>query len=316
VRFDDPRRLTVRWALATPVDVLHLHWLEYLTGSHMTERWHGPKLLLRAARLLAVVAVLKARRVRLVWSVHNLRPHDARHPRFDLAMSRIIARLADRIIASSHYAAGLVRDVYRVDRVTVGYHGTLEGEFPTAERDRAQARRALGIPEDAHVLLAFGLIRAYKQIPQLITEFRALPDAGLRLIVAGRPLPASVGEAVRAAAGDDARIVLLLDHVPDEQVSELHLAADVAVLPYRDVFSSSALLLALSLGLPVVARAGTTADEVAAPDALVAYRDGELAAALARTRGMDRARAREAALSSARRFPWSATAERVLACYR
>ncbi len=166
------------------------------------------------------------------------------------------------------------------------------------------------------MFLTFGLVRAYKQIPELVGAFRGLPDADLRLIVAGRPLPAGAGEAVRAAAGDDPRIVLLLDHVPDERVSELHLAADVAVLPYRDVFSSSALLLALSLGLPVVAPAGTTAGEVAAPPALQAYRDGELADALARTRGLDRARARQAALSAARRFPWSATAEQVLACYR
>ncbi len=316
VRFEIPRRLSLRWALRSPLDVLHLHWVEYLTGSHLSERLHGVRTLLRTARLLAVIALVKARRARLVWSVHNLQPHDARHPRFDLAVSRCVARMADHVIAHSEHAAELVRAEYRVDDVTVAYHGTLEGQFSAASVDRNTVRRRLGVPETAHVFLTFGLIRAYKQVPELIQAFGQLPDPDLRLIVAGRPLPPAVGEAVRArrraTAGDPAA----RSRARRGGQRALHLAADAAVLPYRDVFSSSALLLALSLGVPVVAPADTTADEMAPPPAVVPYRDGGLPAALAKTRQEDQAVAGAAALSAARRYPWSDTAARVLGCYR
>jgi beta-1,4-mannosyltransferase len=313
--FEHPK-LSLRWALRTRVSVLHLHWLEYLTGSHTREPVHWPKVALRTARLSGVLRLLRARGVRVVWTVHNLRPHDTRHPGFDLAVSRFVGRRAHCVIAHSRYAAELVRRTYRVPEVAVAYHGAYEDEYSAEGTDRRAARRRLGIPEDAHVVLAFGLIRAYKRIPELIAAFRELPDPALRLLVAGRPASASIEAEVRRSAADDTRITLMLNHIPDDQVAELHLVADVAALAYRDVFSSSALMLALSLGLPVVAPRGTTADELGGPPAIEPYVGRELASALARTKTADRRAARAAALEVAQRFRWSATAQIVMGCYR
>ncbi|HEX7300575.1 MAG TPA: glycosyltransferase [Solirubrobacteraceae bacterium] len=314
--FEHPRRLTLRWALRTSVAVLHLHWIEYLTGSHATESLHRPRVALRTARLFAVLLVLRARGVRLVWTVHNLRPHDARHPRFDLVVARLVARLAHRLIAHSRYAAQVVQRTYGVGDVSVAYHGGYEDQYRAEGVDRAAARLRLGLPEDAHVVLAFGLIRAYKRIPELIARFRDLIDPDRRLVVAGRPASAGLEAEVRAAAADDRRVILMLSHIPDDQVAELHLAADVAVLAYRDVFSSGALMLALSLGVPVVAPQGSTADELAGPPAVEPYVGTDVGGALARTKPIDRDAARRAALEAARRFPWSAAARTVMACYR
>jgi beta-1,4-mannosyltransferase len=103
VTFEHPR-LTRRWALRTRVGVLHLHWLEYITGSHAAESLHLLRVALRTVRFLTVLLLLRARGVRVVWTVHNLLPHDARDPRFDLAVARLVARLADRVIVHSRHA--------------------------------------------------------------------------------------------------------------------------------------------------------------------------------------------------------------------
>ncbi len=59
-------------------------------------------------------------------------------------------------------------------------------------------------------------------------------------------------------AAADKRVVLLDRYIPEVEVAELYALADVAVLNYSEVFSSGALLLALSLGLAVLApRQGT-----------------------------------------------------------
>jgi beta-1,4-mannosyltransferase len=313
--FEHPR-LALRWALRTRVDVLHLHWLEYVTGSHAVESFHVTRVALRTARLFAVLLMLRARGARVVWTVHNLRPHDARHARFDLNVSRLVARLADRVIAHSHHAAQLIERTYGVRGVAVAYHGGYEDHYESDAVDRGAVRRHLRLPDEAHVALAFGQIRAYKQVPELISAFRTLPGSDLRLIVAGRPDSESLETRVRDAAAGDDRITLIMKHVPDRDVSELHAVADVAVLAYREVFSSGVLMLALSLGVPVIAPRGGTADELGGPPAIELYAGSELATAIARTRGSNSDTARRAARETAQRFPWSATAQTVMECYR
>ncbi len=63
----------------------------------------------------------------------------------------------------------------------------------------------------------------------------------------------SQADAVRAAASKDARIVEHLGFVPDERVAELFGACDAALVSRSDGGTSGSLILALSLGLPVVA---------------------------------------------------------------
>lgn len=317
VRFEQANRLSLTWALRRGgrLDVLHLHWLEYLVGRDSREKAYQMKVAARALRLLAVVLVLKARRVRVVWTVHNLLPHDTLYPRRDLALARLLARLADELCASSEHAARQVERAYRCSGVRVAYHGSFDGSYPPPDRPRVEVRARLGLPPDATVFLAFGLVRRYKRLADLVHAFRAHPDPGARLLIVGRPVPPGAEHEIETAAAGDPRVLLHWKHVPDERVGELHAAADVAVLAYRDVFSSSALLLALSQGLPVIAPANTTATELAEPPAVRGYAEGNLSEALAATaKRSDGASA--AALATARGFTWDRTAEAVLASYR
>ena len=105
------------------------------------------------------------------------------------------------------------------------------------------------------VLLFFGSIRNYKSVPNLVRAVRAMPFAELVLIVAGKPWEAAIADEVVTLAGRDSRIILSLGYVPDEEVQVYFRAADAAVLPYTDVTTSGAAMLALSFGLPVVAPA-------------------------------------------------------------
>ena len=95
-------------------------------------------------------------------------------------------------------------------------------------------------------------------------------------------------------------MLLDLREVPDAEVSALHACADAAVLAYRDVFSSGALLLALSFGLPVVAPDVGTAAELLVDGAGELFAPEGLTAALESMRRADQdARGRAAAASPA-----------------
>lgn len=304
------------WALRTDVDIVHLHWLEHLIASDRAGLKSYLRSGVRAVRLVTALAVLRARGVATVWTVHNLRPHENRRPRLEAAVARSVFALANRAIVHSHHARTRATERFgRPAKLRVIPNGNYVGLYPPDGRPRVEIRRGLELPEDAFVVLVFGQLRAYKNVPRAIAAFGQLPDRNARLIVAGRPHDAHLRQDLECAAAGDPRVRLLLRYVADEEVARLHEAADAAVLAYDEVFSSGALLLALSLGLPVVAPAGGSVPEVAGTPAIEGYLPGCLSGALARVAKGDQAERRRAARAAAEHFDWDGIACATLAVY-
>ncbi len=307
----------LRWSLTeSAVDVVHLHWLEYVATPDPAPVTGWIRTWLRLARLVAVLLILRARRIGIVWTVHNLAPHETARPRAEATLYQAVYLLADQIIVHSQYARARVRSRFRGRgrQITVIPHANYERAFAPERRSREEVRAALGLPADAFVYLAFGIIRSYKRLGLVAEQFRRLQGDDLRLLIAGTPSPPTEADTLREHAAADPRIVLRAEYVPDELVSGLHLAADAAVIAYADVFSSGALLLALTHGCPVVAPGGGTARELfSAPAVEFFEHDAELADALTRVRSGERA---EAARSAAAQFPWPRTAAATTAVYR
>ncbi|HEX2412054.1 MAG TPA: glycosyltransferase [Solirubrobacteraceae bacterium] len=320
-----PAHARLTWALRvrSSVQAAHLHWLElyvHVLGD-LEQRWRAlaPVMyVFRALRLLAILTVLRVSGVRLVWTVHNVRPHEQRFPVLDRVLTRAVAWLAESIVVHSDFARRTLQREYPWLRsaVWIAPHGHYVGSYPDGLGDRRSVRRELGIPEDAVVFLVFGQLRAYKGVDHTVRAFRALAaQRGAHLLVAGAPRSEAVRERIVDAAGGDPRVHLRLELVEDNQVADLHAAADAAVIAYPEVFSSGALLLALSHGLPVVAPRESSAADVAAAPALVAFEPGGLAEALSGMCEGRLAERRTAALATARSHSWDIAAARVHDAY-
>jgi beta-1,4-mannosyltransferase len=311
VSFDNRIRLRQVARADARQTIVHLHWLEFLVRSTDPGPLAAARSMARSLHLLLALAVARLRRIRIVWTVHNLDPHEGGRRWIDRPLARAVGRLADSVLAHSTHCAERIAGRLGREDVEVAYHGNYLGAYPQPRRSRAETRRLLGLPETAHVLLAFGQIRPYKRIPELIAEFGTLADPDFRLLVAGQPADERMRMELEEDASVDARVVLRLGRVPDAEVAELHLAADAAVLAYRDVFSSGALMLALSNGLPVIAPRNSTADELGAPPAVRLFSPGCLARALVESAPSDAA-ARASAMRSAERHGWGEMAAKVL----
>ena len=122
---------------------------------------------------------------------------------------------------------------------------------PDATREKARAE--LGMNMDTPMLLFFGNIKHYKGVDLLPEIFRLTrniyPD--LQLWVVGRPDTEQDTMHLETLKTLDG--VQVVDRfIPYEDIWRYHIAADIAIYPYRDIFQSAALTAGLSFGCPVV----------------------------------------------------------------
>ena len=101
--------------------------------------------------------------------------------------------------------------------------------------------------DDGRTVLALGVIRPYKGLPDAVDAVLRVPDA--RLLVAGDPrIPL---DALRSTAGDRAQ--WRLGYLSEREIALALGEATVAVFPYRaELDQSGALLEAIGAGVPAV----------------------------------------------------------------
>jgi glycosyltransferase involved in cell wall biosynthesis len=255
--------------------VLHLHWPDRRIRSQREfTAW------LRGTALIVLLDAARRRRMRIVWTVHNLAAHEGtHHPRLESRYFDALTRRLDGIIALSEYGVRAARERYprlRERPAFVVPHGHLRGVYADVIT-REQARAQLGLAGATRVIAFIGQVREYKNVPQLIEQFRAL-DGDLLLLIAGKAKPAPLGARIAQLAADDPRVRFIPSFVPDDELQIYLRAADLVVLPYRDILNSGSALLALSFDRPVLVPRRGAMDDLAAAvgDAWVRTYDGEL----------------------------------------
>jgi beta-1,4-mannosyltransferase len=231
-------------------DVWHLHWPE----GHLNDR-SAAVALRRTVSELSWIRWARSRGTRIVWTIHNLRAHEGYHPAVEASFWRdFIGHLDGHISLSSASQAEALARFPRLARLPgfVIPHGHYRTSYPPP-LDRRDARQALGLDPMATVVALVGYVRAYKNVPRLLQEFRRLSDDSLVLLIAGECKSAELSARIREAAAGDHRMRLDLRFLDEEQVHRYLSAADLVALPYREVLNSGSAILALSLNRPVLA---------------------------------------------------------------
>jgi glycosyltransferase involved in cell wall biosynthesis len=194
-------------------------------------------------------------RTRVVWTVHNVSSHERRAtPRLRAMHRRLLVEEVDGLLSLTAGGLAAAREAYPELAEVPGAvtpHGHYRDDYDFAA-SRAQARAATGIRPDATLVVSVGLIRAYKNIPELVRTVAGRTHDDLVLAIAGKPAGDTLAGEIREAAGDDPRIVLDLAFQSDAAIASWLRAADLVVLPYRAIQNSGSAILALSADRPVV----------------------------------------------------------------
>jgi D-inositol-3-phosphate glycosyltransferase len=239
-------RSLIRYAAAARPRVFHILWNSKIQFFDRT----------------LLMLYYKALGKRVALTAHNV--NQARRDSQDTWLNRITLRiqyhLTDHIFVHTQKMKDELMEEFGVagQAVTVIRH-PINNAFSDTELTPSEAKRQLGLEEGNKTLLCFGRIKPYKGIEYLLSAFQKLAsqDGQYRLIIAGEVQKGNemyMDSLMQIMAGEigNGQVILRTQFIPDEDMEVYLKAADVLVLPYKDIFQSGVLFLGYSFGLPVI----------------------------------------------------------------
>jgi glycosyltransferase involved in cell wall biosynthesis len=233
-------------------DVLHLHWLierNWRRGQHRRERIRS------AWRWWRFLRSVRAAGVRVVWTAHEVAPPEG-GGWLDVVGYALCGMYCDLCICHSTLSRrSVARRCFVARRKTLTIPiGTYAGVVPLT-RDRALINERFGLSPQSRLLVVFGDLRPRKGI-EVAIEAASLLGRPYELVIAGdapgTPLKPYV-ESLRERVANTPNVRGDFRRLEDQELAELIGAADCVLLPYLEIFASSALSLSLALGRAVVA---------------------------------------------------------------
>jgi D-inositol-3-phosphate glycosyltransferase len=206
----------------------------------------------------------KALGKRIAFTAHNV--NQAQRDGNDSWLNRVTLRLQYRLcdhifVHTQKMKAELCQEFAVTEKTVTVIPFPINNALPDTELTSVEAKRRLGLREDERAILFFGRVRPYKGTEYLLDAFRLLStkkQVNYRLIIAGEPIKGCEEylkgiQRIVTRDFDQGQVMLRMQFIPDDEVEVYLKAADVLVLPYKEIFQSGVLFLAYAFGLPVVA---------------------------------------------------------------
>jgi beta-1,4-mannosyltransferase len=150
------------WKSRKRVGVLHFHWPQgYWRYNRDPQKLGGALSGLTAIAFAARLLVARLLGYRIVWTVHQVYPHEVVAARIDRYGAIVLARLSHLLLAHDVATArSIEQELGRsVGKLEIVAHGSYVGVYPEG-RERVRVREELGVSEDAVAFLCFGDLRA------------------------------------------------------------------------------------------------------------------------------------------------------------
>lgn len=258
-------------------DYIHFDWIQryYIRSSKFLSLIFLPFFILQVFLCKYIFGV------KIVWTLHNLEPHDQIVFFANTFARKYFAKEATWIRVFSEDSA--IRTVKKLgvalDKIIVIPEGSYIEFYPN-DISSQEARSYLGLDPDRRVFLFFGNIRPYKGLENLISKFQECLPVQSQLLIVGSCNNTSYCKHIKRQAflKGDIRIVSRFIDVKDVQLW-LN-ACDIVVLPFEKVENSGSVILSMGFSKPVVApRMGVLVSRLSNQEKLL-YEEGALCQAL------------------------------------
>jgi beta-1,4-mannosyltransferase len=272
--------------------VCHFHWLASI-GADAANRSQIDS---EIGEFETLLNRLKQQQRKILWTVHNVLPHDEEDIESAVRIRTLMVDAADILHVMNPHTARLVEPYFSIAHKPVFYspHPSYLGEYPDTVT-RAEARFQLGIRPDVVVFFCFGAILRYKGLEDLLAAAESLKgkaglERGWKLVIAGDARDEALIERIRSIETLDEELIVHAHKIATDDVQYYFNAADYCVCPYRSSLNSGAAMLALSFGVPLIAPATDTFRELLERSTGIGYDPADpaaLATALSAALAMD-----------------------------
>lgn len=229
------------------IDVIHVHWETTILGND--NLW-------TSISWLFALSVARFRRAAIVYTVHNIEPHEAPlspvwsalRSVFDLLVSGLIFHHPDDRPAVISARPRLSHKEW----VTIP-HPHLRVHGPPV--NKLAARRRLGIDRSCVLFVIPGVVRKNKQIDvaiRLLCNLGCETEPSVELLVAGQPTDDATRVELERLAAPCQNTELRFGGLTDAALVDLICASDAVVCLYSSALTSGTAHLALSYDRPVV----------------------------------------------------------------
>jgi len=199
---------------------------------------------------------------KLVFTAHNV--NRAKYEERDTWTNRLtlkfMYKIVDHIIVhTDKMKLQLIKDFnIRENKVTIVPFGVYDFVYQS-ELTATQAKKELNLHGSDKILLFFGRITPQKGLDYLILALARLKEkyGDFKLLIAGRvDIEKGYWENIQKMIDEynlTEHVLEKIEFIPDEDIEVYFKAADVLILPYRDISQSGPLFMAYKFGLPVIA---------------------------------------------------------------
>lgn len=241
---------TFKKILTNKYDIIHLHWIVETITRH-------PNIaiaFLRSLIMLVVIEWAKIQGTKVILTIHDEKPHSLLHPQLANWFQNRLIKKIDGLISLSEYSKKLIEKTLpalnSIPHLVIP-HGHYQDVYPK-DISLEQARLQIGVPANKKVILFFGYIDLYKNVPHLIKVFRQLSPPDWVLVIAGNIERDYLRNEIISATDNDEQIKLFLQYIPDIEIHQYFQLTDLVILPFTEILNSGSALLALSFNCPIL----------------------------------------------------------------
>lgn len=236
--------------LSLRFDLIHVHWPEiYLNSNYLI------KSILYSIMLLFSLSIAKLFGKKIIWTVHNIKPHHIKYKWLNKCFWMIYIKLVNGIISLSKSNEKIllekIKTLQHLPRVCL-YHGLYKGFYDDSVI-REHARHRLSLADDSEIYLFIGQVKRYKNVDLLIELFnnsQSLKDK--ILIIAGKFENDNYFRELSNKSLANRNIIIHNKFIDENELQNYFRASDMCILPFFDIFNSGSVLLSVSFDTPVL----------------------------------------------------------------
>lgn len=244
------------------INLIHLNWFENVAGANKFAIYKN------FLRKIIQLIVLKLMGKKIIWTMHNVLPHERGYFNLNFFLLKRIVYWSHRIVVHNMDSIASLKTQFDIgdDKFFYIPHPNYIGEY-------GDYLKAATVVNTKLKMLFFGAVKPYKNIELLIKVIKSLSSVPLELGIVGKPASIIYKKKLEDLVEDTNNVKLDLRFVNDQEIPELFSYYDVIVLPYDQTSSlnSGSAYLAFSYKKTIICPKIGTINDLKERDKVFSY---------------------------------------------